>query len=551
MKLIIGFLLLISIKGLAQFPENGASLNYTHIPFQWKADANATHYYLQIKDANKKIIYTNKIIGNGVLLTDICKWNKNYTWQVQAFKQKTLLNQSEIYSFSIGINQPQEVQKVKFSVSNFDPKLSSKDLVFIENIGSLIDRKGNIVWYLQKDESITVDDKSFRSMQMTKEGNFTFLTLSGCYETDLQGNIIWQAPSYNATNPTEPEQYHHHFEKTKLGTYMCASYQFVKQPHYKNAAKTTNVRYNTMVEWDKNNTQLWSWNEKDQIDQRLLFDNSTGDEDDWAGTHMNGFVYDEKNNAYFLSFRNTSQIIAVDYLTKKTFYTWNGKASKFNQPQFSFLDQHGPHIDANGNLLIYNNNIQKGTDKKAYYPTIQRVSNPLNKTKGNLIWEYECIWDKKPEGIQTKEGFAKALKNGNILVSVGGTERIFEITNDKKIVWDCSFEKLKSPDSDKIVPFSNYRAYSTSFLHPVFFSIQKSNADLVIQNLGAEDSYTIVIKTGDGLAEIKRATLQTNAQNKATAINLFNKTLSTYKSIIVEVSSNNNALKKQSMLVSF
>ena len=36
----------------------------------------------------------------------------------------------------------------------------------------------------------------------------------------------------------------------------------------------------------------------------------------------------------------------------------------------------------------------------------------------------------------SKEGYAKTLANGNILVCVGGLNRIFEVTRQQQIVWE-------------------------------------------------------------------------------------------------------------------
>lgn len=531
-----------------QSPENNTQLNYVHVPFQWAVTNNASHYVLTIFDANKKKIHQEKCLTNVALIKDKFNWGNEYKWQVTSFNKTKEISKTQLFQFKINENKLLFNSKVQFNILSADKKLHNNDLLFIENIGALIDRSGKIVWYLNKDESITLDEKSYRSMQMSPEGNITFLTNSGCYEVNLDGKILWQAPNRSVFHSEGYEQYHHHFAKTHLGTYMCASYDYQQMPHPKDTTKMVNVRFNTLIEYDQLGNYLWSWNEKDHVDKKVLFAGSTGEEADWAGTHMNGFVQDVKNNAIFISCRNSSQVFAINYLTGKILYTWSGKPGKFNQPKFAFYDQHGPAITANGDLLIYNNNIRNDA-KKIYYPTIQLVENPFNK-KGNLIWEYECTWNKKPEGIQTKEGFVSELSNGNFLVCIGGTERIFEVNKQGKIVWDCSFEKSMSDDVKKMTAFSNYRAYSASTLHPVFFGIQsqtiKNQHQITISNLGNNDSYTIVVKTADGVSEIKRIKVPTIANGKNKTISLPN-LINGYNKFLIEIISDKNIAIKQEL----
>jgi hypothetical protein len=407
--------------------------------------------------------------------------------------------------FNINTNKNIDKKNIQFNVVTSKKNKFENDIFFIENLGIAINRKGRPVWFMQKDERIELDEKSYRSMQLTDDGNIIFLTLNNAYETDLQGNILWEAPKPGILNAGGTESYHHHIAKTSQGSYMAISYAWVKQPHLLNASTEVNVRYNTLLEFDKMGNLLWSWNEKDHSDQTIIFENSTGDETEWAGTHMNGFVFSKKDNSLFLSFRNSSQIQKIDYLTGKVLYTWSGKPAKFNNPPFSFYNQHGPSITSDGNLLVYNNNIKTGDNKKPVYPTIQLIQNPNDNKMGNMLWEYECKWDAKKEGIQTKEGFALELGNKNILVTIGGTERIFEVNKNKEIVWDCTFKKIDK-DSVNYIPFSNYRCYSTASLHPILFGANGSNFGgenkLMIYNLGTTDEYIITIIDKNNLSQI-------------------------------------------------
>ena len=490
------FFFFLQIAYAQNSPTQNANFNYTYIPFEWDAVKNASSYILYIRETvSSKIIFSKKININVFLVKDILQFGKKYEWQVESIVGTKRNNYTNWIPFSINANTNLDKKHLQFNVTTAKKNAFQNDILFIEHLGIAINRKGNPVWFLAKDESVVLDDKTYRSMQMNDDGNITFLTSSNAYETDLQGNLLWQAPKEGILNIGSQEEYHHHFAKMPFGSYMCTSYAYVKQAHLKNKDKQVTVRYNTLLEFDKNGNLVWSWNEKDHTDPKIIFENSTGDEDNWAGTHMNGFAFSALDNSMFLSYRNSSQVQKIDYLTGKLLYTWSGQPSKFNNPAFTFFNQHGPSVTADGNIIIYNNNIQNFKNDTAIYPTIQIVQNVGKNKEGMLLWEYVCKWAEKKKGIQSKEGFAIELLNKNILVNMGGTERIFEITKNKEIVWDCNFKKLDK-DSN-FVPFANYRCYTSTTLHPVLFAIHTKNTKngtiLNISNLGNADTYTITV----------------------------------------------------------
>ncbi len=535
----------------AQKPEKNATLYQTHIAFEWTAIPFVDGYIFVLKDDAQKTIASYKCTTNALLITDKMTWGKQYYWMVYATKNKKQLVANEAQSFSIASNKISEVNKAKFTILNADKKLHGSDLIFIENLGTIIDRKGNVVWYLNKQEGVTIDDKSYRSMQMHKDGFITFIGATQAYEVDINGNLNWVAPSRSVLSSGENEEYHHHFDKTSYGTYLCASYYYEKRMHPQNATKEVRVRYNTIIEFDELGSLVWSWNEKDAVDDKVLFEGSNGEEAEWAGTHMNGFVYDEKNSAIIVSCRNSSQVFVIDYLSKKIIHTWKGKPGKFNTPKFTFIDQHGPALTKDGNILVYNNNIYKDQSKAlGKYPTIQLIESPFNNKNAPMLWEYSCAWNKKPDGIQTKEGFVKELENKNFLVCVGGTERIFEVNKTGNIVWECTFEKAINEDSKKIVPFANYRSYSTTYLHPNLFgvAVNKNMKKHVLEiiNYGLAQQVTIVFKTADGLSEIKR--MKAEMGSKVTKVEI-PETITTLSTYYVEVISLNNKNVMNKILV--
>ncbi len=89
-----------------------------------------------------------------------------------------------------------------------------------------------------------------------------------------------------------------------------------------------------------------------------------------------------------------------------------------------FRKQHDPKILANGNLLLFNN---RKTRKRSSVMEFDPVTK-------ELIWEYQGT-EEEPFFSQTC-GTAERLPNGNTLIVESDNGRAFEVTRDKRIVWE-------------------------------------------------------------------------------------------------------------------
>jgi hypothetical protein len=522
LKLLFCFLCLLCIKPIkAEYlPAHNSVLNYTQVMFEFDEVDDADSYKLMLNE-NGKNIQSVTIKTTAFLSKNILKFGKKYTWQVKAYSKKKLLHTSAIFNFSIANSTKVDISKIKFSIEIAIKNKYNDDILFIDNMAIAINRKGEPVWYLPDGINVEEDKNNFRTLQMHETGTITYINNSNCYEVDINGNTLWKAPNDGAFSGDAIEYYHHDFAKTPYNSYICASYKFVEGPNFFEPKNKSRVRYNTLVEYDVNNTLLWTWNEKDHVAQKTIFENDNSSTIEVAGTHQNGFIFNKKESSLFLSFRNTSQIIKIAYPSGKVLYNWNGKTDTAK-----FYQQHGPSLTHNGDLLIYNNNIVPNADKSNIInPTIMLLSNPKNDEKSKLLWEYECAWKNRPNGIQSKEGFVKELNNNNFLVSVGGTERIFEISKSKEIVWEALCTKYNA-DSNKLLPFTNYRCYNSSSLYPIYFTLQKSkknSTSILLNNVGTEDDeYSIGMYLEENNAEIIKNIKTTVAAGKSVQFNLVN-----------------------------
>jgi hypothetical protein len=83
--------------------------------------------------------------------------------------------------------------------------------------------------------------------------------------------------------------------------------------------------------------------------------------------------------------------------------------------------QHAPVFLQNGEMIVYDN---QGAIGKSRVLQIEPLSH-------RVVWSYE-----NPEFYSEVLGFAQRLQNGNTLVSDSDDGRAFEVTPDKKIVWE-------------------------------------------------------------------------------------------------------------------
>jgi Arylsulfotransferase (ASST) len=513
---LVFFLTLINIVPVqaAMVPKNGAVLNHTQVMFEYDQVKDASKYMVIIQQVNSRPETKPIIIANtslACMITEGLQFGAEYTWKVEAWRGNKKIHTTPDQQFSTSGSLKIDSSYVKFHIQTAEKNAFENNLLLIDHLGIIINRKGQPVWYFPEEYlGVSNDQFNFRAMNITKSGTVTFIYNSRAYEYALDGFPLWEAPVNTVISGAAVESYHHDFKKLPDGTYLACGYHFNYEPNYLNENIQSRVRYNTLLRFDREGKLLWYWNEKDHVDKSVVFRNYSSEETEIAGTHLNGFDVNFADSSMVLSFRNTSEVLKIDMRQSgKVVHTWQGTYSpKFKNKEYIFSSQHGPFVTPEGNIVIYNNNIQNDRDnKKAHYPKILIVSNPGKANPSVKLWEYECAWNKKPLGIQAKEGYAVTLPNKNILVNTGGAERTFEVNPAKKVVWDCSYEK-KDTATFLWKPFANYRCAYTSSLYPAYFTLEtifvkelQATGQFKINNEGTEnDRYEIEV--ADGLRKI-------------------------------------------------
>lgn len=183
-----------------------------------------------------------------------------------------------------------------------------------------------------------------------------------------------------------------------------------------------------IVEVDKNGEVVWTWNAHEHMDTNIDVMQPSITRSTW--TLMNGISYLPKDpiegkEAYLISLRAVNTIAIVRKEDGKIIW---------RSPKGVFSGQHDPTLLANGNILAFNNNIDAAFTNP---PTGSNITE-INPKTNEVVW----VLDNGAKGIENKKfysylvGGAQRLANGNTFVADGLQGHMFEVTPDKKLVWD-------------------------------------------------------------------------------------------------------------------
>jgi hypothetical protein len=278
---------------------------------------------------------------------------------------------------------------------------------------------------------------------------------------------------------------------------------------------STGMQYDMIKEFDKNGNLVWCWSSKDyftaeEVKTMLATRPDSGVLAQEPGGHMNAFDVDEKNGFVFAGFRNVSRVVKIDLKTGEAVHSWGSKmpSGGAGEGDGFFAKQHDVTLLKDGSIAVFNNgNLPLANSGMAIEPSgVVIFSQPAEGSKSTVLWKFDCRFN----GVDyhsIRGGSVNELKNGNLLVCMGRINRVFEITRDKKVVWQAEMEKYE-PGLSSWQQKSLYRVNYTSSLYPCYFAVQ-TNSDTLnekepsftvrIFNNGTEDDrYTVKISSSKG-----------------------------------------------------
>ena len=177
---------------------------------------------------------------------------------------------------------------------------------------------------------------------------------------------------------------------------------------------------------------------------------------DW--THANSVFYDSNTENIFISIRNLSRIIKIDYSSMDV--VWElGDISFMDQIYFNneveFSTQHSVKKIDNDHILLFDNHT-------FLTPQISRcIELEYNEISDSaeIIWEYIM-----PDNLFTgSRGECDRLDNGNTLIDVGRTGNILEIDSNNELVWHLSMQNNNTE-------IASFRASRVDNLYPLAYS---------------------------------------------------------------------------------
>ncbi len=465
-------------------PADKAVLNFTQVMFEFDEYPGADTYVLRYYHAGSSEVNIRRTSSLACMVNIGLSFGGKYQWYYEAWSKKKPIFKSKVFTFSIAQSFLIIGDQFRYKILRSMPDSFQNNLVFIDNLGVAVNRRGEPVWYMPNDSADSQQKiPQYRNLDITNTGTFTFLRGDQCYEKDLYGKQVWQGPNDGVVSGAGREWYHHDFLKAPDGTYFICSYRYDSTKDYYNPLVNIQVRYNTVIQYNSEGKVLWHWNEKDHVSGEEILKTSGQVSGVANGTHMNGFAWNSQQQQFIFSFRNNSTLLKVDKATGDVIYRLRGDEGTPFGVEANFYNQHSPVYTSSGNVLLYNNNAPPKTEKAGvHYPHIMIMNIPDGKSTPRLLWEYECVMKEYPDGWIGKEGYAGQLPNGNILVCVGGANKIFEVTPGKKVVWEMNCEMYSSREN-KWVPFNNYRSHFTSSLYPQYFTVQNPKGNWKINSL--------------------------------------------------------------------
>jgi len=297
------------------------------------------------------------------------------------------------------------------------------------------------------------------------------------------GILNWHFEYYS------PNQYqsHHDIEPLPNGNVLLLAFELKTPTQVINAGgnpdltPSSNIEFDYIVEVQPTSPTtgaiVWEWHSWNHLTQdydskktnfgvvadhpELIDINFGGSQTDWL--HCNSIDYNEQYDQILLSSRNLNEIYIIDHNTTTAeatghnggqygkggdiLYRWgNPKSyragSSYSQKLFGQHDAQWikPGCPGAGNILLFNNGVGR------LYSSVDEIIPPMN-TSGyysyesgqpfapdSPTWSYSA----KP-AISFYASFisgCERLPNGNTLICDGPAGRFFEVTPDKKTVWE-------------------------------------------------------------------------------------------------------------------
>jgi len=446
-------------------PLNNSTINYTQVFFKWPQIENAEYYTLAIQN-NISESFETVTISNSFIIAEFIDWDNEYTWEIcgiDAFDNiLSCYDEKTFIINSLPAYYPNNIEVILTS-DEYYPGITILDFDSI-GFSVAINKQGNPVWFIDKYLFGSFNPKILVT-QLLKSGNFIGLGIGSGYEFDINGNIIFQTPSQYGV--------HHHFIKEN-NTYFLIDAVTELHPCPEgcpeNLPEDIYWKGDKFVQLNHNGEMIWEWNVFNYINlseynpyylQRFSNAYPEATAMDW--THANSIFYDSNTENIFISIRNLSRIIKVDYSSMNIIWELgdiNFMDEIYFNNEIEFSTQHSVKKIDNDHILLFDNH-------SFLVPQISRcIELEYNEISDSveIIWEYTM-----PDSLFTgSRGECDRLDNGNTLIDVGRTGNILEINNNNELIWHLSMQNDN-------VEIASFRSSRVDNLYPLAYSFIINN----------------------------------------------------------------------------
>lgn len=565
--------LLIS-KALANVsPKENAALNYTNIYFEEDMVANASAYQLFIytDSSLKKLLFSTESEFPAFWKNEL-NWGQTYYWKISALDKKKIIKDGMLRRFSI-IRLPFKDCDTTF-LNVITDNENAGGYIFFDDTRNLYNRKGIPVWTLPKINGIGEKEimiKKTRCFNYTKDGTITFLNEPTGYEISMDGEVLWKTPS-PFVYEGDTVSFHHDLKKLPDGTYMVLGNRKKVMPVpdgydtqalmndadvlKKNGKYFKECEIGMVLLFNYEGKLLWDWDAAKYITLEDLNYKKMPNNIPIYSSHINAFSVSEDGKWVYAGFRDLSRIVKINKATRQVVASYgekypSGDAKYGNQ---LFQAQHDAGITRRNSIFILNN---KDPRSKGASEALEISESPAgNETDIKLLWNFSFDFDTLSNGKSQRGGNITELPNGNLLICAGALNRVFEVTRDKKVVWDVfAMQKKKETPAS---PLPQYRTFWTEKISfPAFLvsvppgiknDVNELNIPMTLYNSGnISDSYQIVILSEDRKVLYKSVSTEI-APGKKDFINIKLKK-ENYKSVILNISSTNKQSLRRKTVV--
>jgi len=544
MRLFLFFigLMAVHISHAQTLPAPGARLNYTQIMFEYEKINGAGMYVVQVAEDTPRSSFDHSLIeqrdpATATMISGF-EFGRSYKWRYAALpvRQAGLTDGQPPqwrgpWHFSIDSTTTMRLQLYALTVTKNDSAHNEGGLIANDGTYTITDRRGKVVWSLPRidwqinaaratrvtdstvDQVMKIDIRPLiLDLRLNPYGTITYLSDSDIVECDLDGNKLWEKRQCPAPSEMGENGYNHVFMRMPGGHYMTLGNEgYRKMPVHLDSIfsrkkypwrytfdsiEYAGVDFGTVLEYDKAGNVVWTWNSEDYFDR-------DGSAPKWPNmemkAHINALGVDREDRFVYVGFKDISRIVKVEKKTGRVVDSWGEQPTVGVGPMHhaAIHTQHDAAIQDDGSIMVFNNNDHPGQDS---VPGVVIFSQAPD-SNGEVIWRYDCDMDPSVRAAGRTRGNVELLKNGNILVCTGSVGTIFEVTRDKKIVWEAAYKWKDFPG----YKFSHmlYRAHYISSLYPCYFTFTTDRDTLTkkspkfkitIFNKGSEeDKYEIEV----------------------------------------------------------